>query len=276
VILEIRQFPCLEDNYGFLAHDRGSNATWCIDTPDPTVILAELDKAGWALTAILNTHHHADHVGGNLALKEATGCQVIGPAKHAKSIPGLDRAVQEGDLIGFSGEQMTVLDIPGHTRGHVAYWCREAKAVFVGDTLFPLGCGRLFGGSVEQLHQSLCRLADLPGSTLVYSAHEYALGNLRFALSVDPANAALARRGAEIRLQRERGLATVPSTIEIERATNPFLRAWAPALAERLGLTGADAATVLGALRAGKDAFSAGPSAPMNEITMNAKTGSEA
>jgi hydroxyacylglutathione hydrolase len=253
--LEIAQLPCLSDNYAYLLHDRGSGQTAAIDTPDGPAIEAELGRRGWRLTHILNTHHHADHVGGNTYLKERTGCQVIGPRADAERIPAIDIGVVEGDRIDFAGRMIEVVETPGHTRGHIVYYLPGERAAFVGDTLFALGCGRLFEGSPEQMWNSLQKILRWPDDTRIYCAHEYTLANAEFALTVEPENAALIARAREVAAQRRAGRPTVPATLAVEKATNPFLRPTSPALQARIGLTGADAASIFARTRALKDAF---------------------
>ena len=221
--LTVRQFPCLSDNYGFLAHDEATGATACIDTPDADAILAALAEAGWSLDLILNTHWHPDHAGGNVAIKAATGARIIGPAEVTRISP-LDRTVAGGDVVELGDTRFSVIDTGGHTLGHIAYLDSAAGVAFVGDTLFALGCGRLFEGTAAQMWASLSRLAALPDETLVYCAHEYTASNARFALTVDP-DPALKARSEAIFAARARGEATVPTTIGLEKATNPFLRA---------------------------------------------------
>jgi hydroxyacylglutathione hydrolase len=253
--LEIAQFPCLEDNYAFLLHDDRSGETAAIDTPDGPAIEAELSRRGWRLTHILNTHHHDDHAGGNTYLKERTGCRVIGPAADAGRIPAIDEGVAEGDRLTFAGQPVEVLDTPGHTRGHIVYFLPEARAAFVGDTLFALGCGRLFEGSPEQMWSSLQKILRWPDDTRIYCAHEYTLSNAAFALTVEPENPALVARAREVAALRRAGQPTVPSTLGVEKATNPFLRPTSPGLKSTIGLAGADAVTVFARTRALKDRF---------------------
>ncbi len=221
--LTVRQFPCLSDNYGFLARDEATGLTACVDTPDAAAILAELKALDWRLDLILNTHWHGDHVGGNAEVKAATGCQIVGPQEVTKSAP-LDRVVEGGDVVALGETRFEVLATGGHTLGHITYVDRADQIAFVGDTLFALGCGRLFEGSPEQMWASLSRLADLPEATAVYCAHEYTAANARFALTVSR-EAALEARAAAVFAARERGEPTVPTTIGLEKATNPFLRA---------------------------------------------------
>ena len=221
--LIVRQFPCLSDNYGFLARDEATGQVACIDTPDAAAILRELDNLGWPLTLILNTHWHPDHAGGNAEIKAATGAQVIGPAEVEKISP-VDRKVTHGDVVELGETRLSVIDTGGHTLGHITYFDAADQIAFVGDTLFSLGCGRLFEGTAEQMWASLSRLAALPDETAVYCAHEYTASNARFALTLDDAPA-LKARADEVFAARERGEPTVPTTIAREKATNPFLRA---------------------------------------------------
>ncbi|HMO42699.1 MAG TPA: hydroxyacylglutathione hydrolase, partial [Phenylobacterium sp.] len=235
--LTVRQFPCLSDNYGFLIRDEASGLAACVDTPDAEAILDQLAQTGWTLSLILNTHWHPDHAGGNEALKTATGAQIVGPAEVRRIAP-LDREVVHGDSVQLGETRFDVIDVGGHTLGHVAFHAPDEAVAFVGDALFTLGCGRMFEGDAPQMWAGLQRLAALPDETLVYCAHEYTAANARFALSVDD-DPALTARTAEIFGARERGEATVPTRMGLEKGTNPFLRA--PRLAARLGLTPAQA-----------------------------------
>ncbi len=253
--LEIHQFPCLNDNYGYLVHEPKSGATAAIDTPDAKAIEKALKEKGWTLTHILNTHHHYDHAGGNEELKAKTGCTIIGPKGEAAKIPGLDRAVGDGDMVELGEARARVFDVPGHTAGHVAYYFEEDGVAFVGDTLFALGCGRLFEGTPEQMWTSLSKLMALPDDTIVYCAHEYTQANARFAVTVDPENEALAARAKEIDEKRARGEWTVPTTIGLEKATNPFLRAADPKLRHAIGLDAASDVEVFAETRHRKDNF---------------------
>ena len=250
----VHMFPCLRDNYGFLVHDRVSGETACVDTPDGDEILRQLDLKGWRLTAIWNTHWHPDHTGGNERLKTATGCAVFGPAAEAGRIPGLDTALGDGDRDSLGDHAARILDVPGHTAGHIAYVLDAARLAFVGDTLFALGCGRLFEGTPAQMWASLSRLMTLPDETLIYCAHEYTEANLRFAESVDPANPALHAYGRQVRDTRARNAPTVPTTLGREKAANPFLRAGDSALQAAMGFPG-DAVATFGEIRARKDRF---------------------
>lgn len=253
--LQIYQFGCLSDNYGVLVHDPASGATLSIDAPDEAAILRVLGETGWTLTDILVTHHHHDHVGAVPALKARFAPRVVGPRAEADKIPGLDVAIAEGDRLAFAGHEVQVLATPGHTAGHVAYVLPAANAAFVGDTLFALGCGRVFEGTMAEMWASLKKLRALPVQTEVYCGHEYTLSNARFAVSVDPGNAALAARLAEVERMRAEGLPTLPTTIAREIETNPFLRADDPALAAALGMAGADPVAVFTRLREGKNSF---------------------
>jgi hydroxyacylglutathione hydrolase len=239
--IEIARVPVLSDNYVWLVHDSESGETAVIDPAVADSVLAEAARRQWQITQIWNTHWHPDHTGGNEAIKAATGCTITGPAAEAARIPTLDRAVAEWDVVNLGAHEALVLEVPAHTAGHIAYHLAEAHIVFVGDTLFAMGCGRLFEGTAAQMHANMQRLAQLPPDTLVYCAHEYTLSNGRFAVTVEPDNAALAERMDEVEALRERGEPTVPTTIALELATNPFMRAGSvEELAER---------------RAGKDSF---------------------
>jgi len=253
--LEVRMFPCLQDNYGFLAHDPETGETAAIDTPDPDAYLAEAERAGWRITQIWNTHHHLDHAGGNAALKAATGARVVGPGKDAARIPAIDVGVTEGDTLALGSRTARVIETPGHTRGHIVYVFDDDRVAFVGDTLFALGCGRLFEGSPEVMWPSLQKLLALPDDTRVYCAHEYTQANARFALTMEPGNAALVERAAEIDRSRAAGAPTVPTTIGLEKATSPFVRPASAEIRARLGLENASDVEVFGAVRGAKDAF---------------------
>jgi hydroxyacylglutathione hydrolase len=249
--LRIEQIPCLSDNYGYLVRDEASGRVATIDTPDADAILAALDRLGWRLDMILNTHWHPDHAGGNAVLKEKTGAVIVGPQEVTRIAP-LDRAVTHGDQVDLGETQFRMIDVGGHTLEHIAYYDAADRVAFVGDSIFPLGCGRMFEGTPVQMWSSLSRLAALPADTALYSAHEYTASNARFALSVDDAPALQARAQA-VFAARERGEPTVPSTVGEEIATNPFLRA--PALAGRMGLAGRPDHEVFAAIRAAKDGF---------------------
>jgi hydroxyacylglutathione hydrolase len=223
--LEIVAVPAFADNYLWLVHDRDSGETAVVDPGDPAPVLAEADRRHWRITKILNTHWHPDHTGGNLAIKEKTGATIIGPAGENGRVPGLDIALKEGDRASIGEHEAEVWEVPGHTLGHIAYIFREDHVAFVGDTLFAMGCGRLFEGSPEQMHRSLGRLASLPEDFSLYCAHEYTLANAKFAVHAFPDSDAIGRRLAEVSAARDAGQPTVPTTVAEERATNPFLLA---------------------------------------------------
>ncbi|MEZ5549559.1 MAG: hydroxyacylglutathione hydrolase [Pseudomonadales bacterium] len=253
--LEIHMFPCLTDNYGFLLHDAAAGVTAVIDTPDVKAINAALKDKGWTLTDIFNTHHHADHAGGNEALKAQWKCTITGAANDAARIPGIDRQVVDGERFAFGTTEAKVLAVPGHTTGHIAYYFESDKVAFVGDTIFALGCGRLFEGSPGQMWDSLQKLMRLPDDTTLYCAHEYTQSNAKFALSVEPDNALLVARSKKIDEMRARGLPTVPMTLAEEKATNPFLRPDSAGLQKSLGLVGAPLVEVFAETRRRKDHF---------------------
>lgn len=254
-MLQIEQIPCLSDNYVYLVHEPAQGLTAVVDPAETAPVLAALAARGWRLTHILNTHHHYDHVGGNLELKAATGCKIVGPRADRERIPGIDEEVADGDTYAFGARTAKVFDVPGHTRGHIAYWFGEDAALFCGDTLFALGCGRLFEGTPVQMWDSLSKLRALPGDTRVYCAHEYTQSNGRFALSVEPGNAALVARMQEVDRRRAANEPTVPSRLAEELATNPFLRPDSAEIQRTVGLVGAPLAEVFGATRARKDTF---------------------
>jgi len=245
--LEVHQFACLKDNYGFLVRDPPTGATASIDVPDADAVLAQLDLKGWSLDLIINTHWHSDHSGGNCRLREATGALVVAPLEVQK-VSSVDRVVTPGEKLLLGSSEMMVLDTGGHTLEHVAYYCAASSTIFVGDALFAMGCGRLFEGTAEQMWSSLQRIASLPPETIVYCAHEYTEVNGRFARSVDP-DPAVAERARVVAKLREFGFPTVPTTIGDELQTNPFIRA--PKLVPHL-----PAVEAFATLRALKDAFS--------------------
>jgi hydroxyacylglutathione hydrolase len=251
--LEIHQFPCLSDNYGFLLHDPASGETACIDTPDAEAYLREAEANGWRITQIWNTHWHPDHAGGNAAIKAATGCAITAPGVDAPRIAGVDRTVGNGDTVSLGGWEARVIDVGGHTLGHVAYHLPEAGLAFVGDSLFALGCGRMFEGTPSQFWESLSRLKSLPPETTLYCAHEYTQSNARFALHADPDNVELQLYAHDIDQRRARGEPTVPMPLARELATNPFLRADDEDLRNRWG--GSSPVETFAKLRAAKDAF---------------------
>lgn len=223
--LEIIRIPVLSDNYVWLVHDPESGETAAVDPAVAQPVLAEAAARGWAITQIWNTHWHPDHTGGNAAIKEATGCTITGPAAEAERIPTLDRMVKEGDSVALGGVIAHVIDVPAHTAGHIAFHLPAEAAAFVGDTLFAMGCGRLFEGSAAQMFANMRKLEALDDDTRIYCAHEYTQSNGRFALTVEPDNTALVARMGEVDAMRARGAPTIPTTIALERATNPFMRA---------------------------------------------------
>lgn len=253
--LDIHQIPVLSDNYVYLARCRASGMTAVVDPAVAQPVLAEAERLGWTITHILNTHHHGDHVGGNREIMAKTGCTVVGPRADRDRIPGISVEVDEGDVYRLGECEAKVFFVPGHTRGHIAYWFEESNALFCGDTLFALGCGRLFEGTPEQMWRSLEKLRALPPQTRVFCAHEYTQANARFALSVDGGNGALRERAEEIDAARAAGRPTVPSTLGLEQATNPFLRADDPALAQAVGLAGRAPVEVFAEVRHRKDVF---------------------
>ncbi len=253
--LEVDLVPLLSDNYAYLLHDPQAGVTAVVDPGEAAPVLEALARRGRRLDLVLVTHHHGDHVGGLTEVKGATGCGVVGPRADAGRVPGLDRLVDEGDRLALGELEVQTLATPGHTRGHVSYWVPDAEALFCGDTLFALGCGRLLEGDAPTMWRSLQKLRGLPEATRVYCGHEYTQSNARFALSVDPDNAALTERAAEVDQTRAAGRPAVPSTIGEELATNPFLRVADHAIRARLGLTDATDEQVLGELRRRKDHF---------------------
>ena len=253
--LEIHQFPCLSDNYGVLIHDPESNVTATIDTPESGPIESALRDKGWTLTHILNTHHHGDHTGGNTELKAKTGCQIVGPKPEAAKIPGLDISVGQGDTYDFGGHIATIIETPGHTLGHIAFHFADDGVAFVGDTLFALGCGRVFEGTMAQMWSALQRLMELPRDTVIYCGHEYTTANAAFAVTIDPDNQELMERVEEIAALRSEGRPTVPTTLDLELRTNPFLRPTDPAVQAHLGMAGADPGDVFAEIRRRKDNF---------------------
>lgn len=252
--LDIRTIPCLSDNYAFLAQDAGTGATALIDAPEAAPILAALAETGWQLTDVLLTHHHYDHVDGLADILAAHPARVIGAAADAHRLP-LDMAVSEGDAVIIGAETGTVIDVSGHTVGHIAFHFPTAQAVFTADSLMALGCGRVFEGTKPQMHESLQKLAALPPETVVYSGHEYTSANGAFALTIDPENPDLISRVREVADKRASGTPTVPSLLSEELATNPFLRAHDPAIQAHLGMVGANATDVFTEIRTRKDKF---------------------
>jgi hydroxyacylglutathione hydrolase len=252
-MLEVHQFSCLDDNYGYLLHDSASGEAACIDTPDAGAYLAEAKAKGWTITQIWNTHWHPDHAGGNEAIKAASGCTITAPKAEADKIAGIDRTVGQGDTVTLGEFTAHVIDVGGHTNGHIAYHLPEARIAFVGDAVFALGCGRMFEGTPPQFWASLSRVKALAPDTALYCAHEYTASNALFAIHADPDNKALKAYADEVADKRARGEWTVPTRLDKELASNPFLRADDPAMQARWG--GGDAVATFAALRAAKDSF---------------------
>ncbi len=253
--LEILTIPCLSDNYAYLAHDPATGQTAAIDVPEAAPLLDALKSKGWTLSQVLLTHHHYDHVDGLAALLAAAPAQVYGAAADVHRLPPLDVALNEGDSVSIGDQVGHVLDVSGHTVGHIAFHFPQSAAAFTADSLMALGCGRVFEGTMPQMWASLQKLAALPPETIVYSGHEYTQSNAKFALSVDPGNAALISRSSAVEAARALGQPTVPSTLADELATNPFLRATDPDIQAHLGMVGADPADVFAEIRTRKDCF---------------------
>jgi hydroxyacylglutathione hydrolase len=251
--LQIEPVACLKDNYAYLVHDAGTGLTAIVDPSEPEPVKQALARRGWRLTHILNTHHHFDHTGGNLPLKEEFGAKVVGPEKDRERIPGIDVGVVEGQAWTFGARRVPVLEIPAHTRAHIAFVFDDA--VFTGDTLFAMGCGRLFEGTPAMMWASLTKLMALPDATRVYCGHEYTQSNGRFALTLEPGNAALAARMREVDGLRAKNAPTIPSTIGLEKQTNPFLRPDSKEIRHALGLLHADDVDVFAEMRKRKDNF---------------------
>jgi len=252
---ETRLFLCLKDNYGVLLHDPESGATASIDAPEAAPVEAALAATGWKLTHILVTHHHADHTGGVAALKAKHKCRVVAPAKEAAKIPAVDETVGEGDTVKVGKLTAKVIETPGHTLGHIAYWFPEDHLAFVGDTLFSIGCGRVIEGTAAMMWHSLVKLRDLPNDTEIYCGHEYTAANIKFARTIEPDNPVLAAREAQVERLIDEGEPTIPVTIGDEKLANPFLRADLPEVAGVVGMDSEPAAEVFAAIRGRKDRF---------------------
>ena len=253
----VHQFICLQDNFGVLVHDSRSGATAAIDAPDADAVVAAAAAQGWTLTDLLITHHHADHIQGIPGLKARfPDLRIAGPAREASRIGALDMLLREDDYAHVGDIAARVLETPGHTAGHICYWFEEDELAFCGDTLFALGCGRVFETPLSVMWDSLAKLADrLPGETEIYCGHEYTQANARFAATIEPDNVVLKDRIAEIGRRRAAGEATLPTTMTLELASNPFLRAEEPEVQAALGMSGADPAAVFAELRGRKDRF---------------------
>lgn len=254
-MLTIHMFPCLDDNYGFLIHDEASGKTATIDTPDADEIMSQAASRGWTIDEIWNTHWHPDHAGGNSAIERATGATSLGPSEVQARIVPINRIVVPGETVSLGESHARVLDVGGHTLGHIAFSFEVDKIAFVGDALFALGCGRLFEGTPDQAWDSLCRLMALPDETLIYCAHEYTQSNARFCATIEQDNVALAERIGDINAKRAMGRPTVPTSIGLERATNPFVRADETGVRAALNMPNAPAADVFGEVRKRKDNF---------------------
>jgi hydroxyacylglutathione hydrolase len=250
---ETKLFLCLKDNYGVLLHDPESGATAAIDAPEAAPIEAALRSTGWPLSDILVTHHHADHTGGIAELKQKHRCRVVAPQGEAAKIPLVDETVREGDTVKVGTLTASVIETPGHTAGHIAYWFERDKLAFAGDTLFSVGCGRVIEGTPEMMWASLLKLRALPGDTQVYCGHEYTMANIKFAQTIDPDNTALEARAARAANQVASGVPTIPTSIDEEKVTNPFLRADVPEIAAAVGLAGKPPAQVFAEVRARKN-----------------------
>jgi hydroxyacylglutathione hydrolase len=254
-MLEIEPVPCLRDNYAWLAYDRDAGVCAVVDPSEAEPVRRALAARDLKLTHILNTHHHPDHIGGNLALRAEFGAAIAGPGKDSQRIPGIDVGVVEGETYAVGSHVAKVLEIPAHTRGHIAFWFEADKAVFTGDTLFAMGCGRLFEGDPPTMWASLSKLMKLPGGTRIYCGHEYTEANGRFALTIEPGNSDLNARMLEVKAMRAAGRPTLPSTMELEKKTNPFLRPHSPEIRRSLGLEAANDVDVFAETRRRKDVF---------------------
>jgi hydroxyacylglutathione hydrolase len=248
-------FRCLQDNYGVLLHDPSTGATASIDAPEAPPVEAALKATGWRLTDILVTHHHADHTGGIVALKSHHHCRVTAPAAEASRIPAVDVEVKEGDEVTIGDLKARVLETPGHTAGHIAYWLEDEDLAFVGDTLFSIGCGRVIEGTPDMMWRSLVKLRALPDSTRVYCGHEYTAANIRFAKTIEPNNKDLAAREQEVARVLTQNRPTIPSLLGAEKKENVFLRADNPTVAAAVGLSGHPPAEVFAEVRARKNKF---------------------
>ncbi len=253
--LEIHQIPTRSDNYVYLLRESSSGNAAVVDPSDATPVLETLEMFGWNLTHVLATHHHDDHVGGVPEIKAATGCMVVGPKADRDRIPMIDVEVADGDTYTLFEASAKVWDVPGHTAGHIAYWFSESRALFCGDTLFALGCGRVFEGTFEQMYHSISKFNEVPDETWVYCAHEYTMANAKFALHVDPDNKDLQAYAKQIENRRNAGVSTVPSLMGVERKTNPFLRADQPEFAAVLGMERSSSVDVFAEVRSRKDKF---------------------
>jgi hydroxyacylglutathione hydrolase len=250
---EIRTFTCLSDNFGYLIHDPKSGATASIDAPEAGPVIKALEREGWKLTDILVTHHHGDHVGGVAELKQKYGCRVVAPHDKSAKIANVDLRVANADVIKIGDLLARVVETPGHTLDHISYVFDGEKAVFAADTLFSIGCGRVFEGNYPMMWDSLLKLRALPDDFRLYCGHEYTASNVKFALTVEPDNPALQARAEEVAKLRAENKPTIPTLLGDEKKANVFLRADEPSVAARLHMKGADAAEVFGELRERKN-----------------------
>jgi hydroxyacylglutathione hydrolase len=253
--LEVFMFPCLSDNYGYLIHDPIQNLTASIDTPDVHAIEEALNQNNWELDYIINTHHHYDHAGGNLELKKKTNCKIIGPMQDKDRIPGIDQTIEHAEEFMFGSFTVKGFHTPGHTTGHMVYHFEDQNIAFVGDTIFAMGCGRLFEGTPEQMLNSLDIIMSWPGETMLYCAHEYTQSNAEFAITVDGKNEDLLKRKSEVDALREKLIPTVPTKLEIEKKTNPFLRSDDKEIRLELGMMASSRSEVFAEIRSRKDQF---------------------
>ena len=253
--LEVFMFPCLSDNYGYLIHDPIQDLTASIDTPDVHAIEEALNQNDWELNYIINTHHHYDHAGGNLELKKKTNCKIIGPMQDKDRIPGIDQTIEHAEEFMFGSFAVKGFHTPGHTTGHMVYHFEDQNIAFVGDTIFAMGCGRLFEGTPEQMLNSLDIIMSWPGETMLYCAHEYTQSNAEFAITVDGKNEDLLKRKSEVDALREKLIPTVPTKLEIEKKTNPFLRSDDKEIRLELGMMASSRSEVFAEIRSRKDQF---------------------
>ena len=253
--LEVFMFPCLSDNYGFLIHDPAENLTATVDTPEVSAIEGALNQKGWQLTHIINTHHHYDHAGGNLELKKKTNCTIIGPLQDKDRIPGIDLTIEHGQKFKFGSFEVKGFHTPGHTTGHMVYYFESEKIAFVGDTIFAMGCGRLFEGTPQQMLESLDLIMSWPDETMLYCAHEYTQTNAEFAITVDGKNEDLIKRKSEVEALRKDLIPTVPTQLQLEKKTNPFLRSDDHEIRLELGMVESSRTEVFAEIRNRKDQF---------------------
>lgn len=253
--LDIQIVPILSDNYVYLARESETGKVLCVDPGEAAPVLAKAEELGWDIDTILITHHHGDHVAGVKTLKAATGATVIGPGGDSQDIPGLDQSVADGDTVDFGGETFRVIGVYGHTSGHVTYYAENDQALFSGDALFSVGCGRFFEGTADDMWPGLLKLRDLPDSTRVYCGHEYTASNVAYAISIDAQNGELQRYAGIVAMLRSEGMPTIPANLGLEKKINPFLRADDPVFAELHGFKGQEGVAFLAHIRAGKDSF---------------------